>query len=140
MAQGLVTSYGLIHESIVSKAIATYADVGVGNIAIIYGNSISIHRQSEIRLRLLELMQVLIEDGFKLPAVATNYIFVTTPIDAGKQGVAVQEAGAIGIPVEADVSIVYSDTFDNAPASTLNLVATIEALLDHLLDDVLSAA
>jgi len=140
MAQGLVTSYGLTHDSIAIKAIATYADVGAGNIAIIYGNTVALHRQSEIRLRLFDLLQVLVEDGFKLPAVATNYIFVTTTLEIGKQGVTVQEAGAAGIPSEADVSIVYSDTFDNSPASTLNLVTAVESLLDHLLDDVLSAA
>lgn len=140
MAQGLVTSYGLTHESIVAKAIATYADVGAGNIAVIYGNTVAIYRQSEIRLRLFELLQVLVEDGFRSPTVVGDYVFVTTTLEKGKNSVTVSEAGAIGIPAETDVSIVYSDTFDNSPASTLNLVTAVEALLDHLLDDVLSAS
>jgi hypothetical protein len=140
MAQGLVTSYGLTHESIVSKVIATYADVGAGNIAIIYGNSISIHRQSEIYLRILELLQVLVEDGFRAPTLVGDYVFVTTTLESGKIGVSVSEVGAAGIPAETDVSIVYSDTFDNAPASTLNLTTAVESLAEHLIDDVLSAS
>lgn len=140
MSNGIVTNYDDGKQSIVVKTITTFADVGAGNVAIMYGTSVALHRQSEIRLRLLEILETIIEAGFTKPATPTNYISATVAIDSPKSAAAITEETSIAIPAETDVAIVYSDTFDNTPASTLNLAATVNHLIDKLIDDVLSAA
>lgn len=140
MANGLVTNYTSGKSAVVVKAIATFADVGAGNVAIMYGTSISVHRQSEIRLRLLEVLKVIIEDGFKKPVVGGNYMSASVDIDSPKSAAVITESLPVVTPLEANVAIVYSDTFDNSPASTLNLSISIRALINKLKDDVLSAA
>lgn len=139
MATGAVGPYNAAESQVTIKAIASFADVGAGNAAAMYGSSISIHRQLEIRERLQQCAEALIEEGFVKSAAGT-YRVATLVIDGGKSNVVITEEAAIGAPVEANVSIAYSDSFDNAPHSTLNFEATLRGLTNSLLKQGLSAA
>jgi len=140
MSNGLVGAYNAAKSQTTSKVITTFADVGVANAAVMYGTAIAVHRQLEIREGLNRCLQAIIEAGFNKPAVATNYIVATLPIDQGKGQVVISEETTLGTPVEGNISVAYEDTFDNAPASTHNLVVTIKALIDEMLKDVLNVA
>ena len=137
MASGVVGPYNVASPQIVSKTIAAFSDVGAGNAAVMYGSSIAVHRQLEIRERLGQCLEALIEEGFITP---TAYRVATLAIDNGKAAVVITEEAAIAVPVEGNVSVAYNVTFDNVPASTLNLKVTINSLIDNLLKEVLSAA
>ena len=140
MAAGLVGPYNAVKSQTTSKTITTFADVGVANAGVMYGTSVAVHRQLEIRLALQRCLQALRENHFIKPAIAGSYIVATLPIDQGKGQVVISEELAIGTPVEANVSVAYEDTFDNVPHSSLNLDVTVGNLIDELLKDVLSAA
>lgn len=140
MAAGLVKNYAGTHGAIVSKTINTMADIGVGNVAILVGTNISLHRQNEIVTTLKAIMFAIIENGFKAPQFAGEYVIAGITIEQGKSSILVQNADSVIAPSEDELAIIYEDTFDNAPASTLNFRSSVEALIDHLLDDVLSAA
>jgi len=137
MASGVVGPYNVASPQIVSKTIAAFSDVGAGNASVMYGSSIAVHRQLEIRERLGQCLEALIEEGFIKP---TAYRVATLAIDNGKAAVVITEEAAIAVPVEGNVSVAYSDTFDNVPASSLNLKVTINALIDNLLKETLNAA
>lgn len=137
MAAGIVGPYNVASPQIVSKTITTFADVGAANAAVMYGSSVAVHRQLEIRERLGQCLEALIEEGFVAPVA---YRVATLAIDNGKAAVVISEEAAIGTPIEGNVSVAYNVTFDNAPASTLNLRVTINALIDHLLKETLNAA
>lgn len=137
MASGVVGPYNVASPQIVSKTITTFADVGAANAAVILGSSISVHRQLEIRERLGQCLEALIEEGFIVP---TAYRVATLAIDNGKAAVVISEEAAAGTPIEGNVSVAYNVTFDNAPASTLNLKVTISTLIDNLLKETLNAA
>ena len=137
MASGVVGPYNVATPQIVSKTITTFNDVGAGNASVMYGSSIAVHRQLEIRERLGQCLEALIEEGFIKP---TAYRVATLAIDNGKSSVIISEEAAIGTPIEGNVSVAYNVTFDNAPASSLNLKVTIDALIDNLLKETLNAA
>jgi len=140
MAVGLVGPYNAVKSQTTSKTIVTFADVGAGNIAVIYGTSISLHRQLEIRECLKQCVKALVEAGFPKPVAVGSYYIATLPIDQGKGQVAVSEELAVAIPNEGNITVAYSDTFDNVPASSLNLDVAVANLTDELLKDVLNAS
>lgn len=124
MATGVVASYNQGKPQMTTKAIATLADVGAGNVAVILGNSISAHRQLEAKERIHNCLQDLRERGFPKPATAGNYAASGVNINYGKGQVShVLENLPTSTPTETDVAIVYSDTFDNTPHSTQHLHA-----------------
>jgi len=140
MAVGLVGPYNAAKSQTTSKTITTLADVGVANAGVIYGTSIALHRQLEIRECLKQCVKALVEAGFPKPAAAGSYYIATLNIDQGKGQVAVSEELATAVPNESNITVAYSDSFDNVPASSLNLDVTINNLTDELLKDVLNAS
>ena len=140
MAVGLVGPYNAAKSQTTSKTITTFADVGVGNAAVMYGTSVALHRQLEIRERLRQCLEALVEAHFIKPVAAGSYFVATVPIDQGKGQVVITEEVAIGTPVEANISVAYGDAFDNVPFSSLNLNVTVNNLTDELIKDTLNAA
>jgi len=128
MAVGQVSPYNAGEAQVVAKVITTFADVGAGNISVMYGTTISVHRQLEITERLFQCLEALIEEGFPTPVA--NRV-ATLSIDGGKGQVVIAEQADIAVPNEANVSIAYNVTFDNSPASTLNLEVTAARLIDE---------
>jgi hypothetical protein len=137
MATGAVGPYNAAESQVTIKTITTFADVGAGNLCVMYGSSIAVHRQLEIRERIAQCIEALIEEGFVKPVA---YRVATLAIDNGKAAVVLSEEAAIGTPIEGNVSVAYNVTFDNAPASTLNFKVTADSLNDVLLKLGLSAA
>jgi len=137
MAIGIVGAYNAAEPQTTTSTITTFADVGVGNLCVMYGTTLALHRQLEIRSALEQCVKALVEDGFKKPALA--YKLATVSIDAGKGQVVVSEQLATDTPNEGNVSVAYSGTFDNNPASSLNLDITADNFINELLKDVLSA-
>ncbi len=137
MSVGIVGAYNAAEPQTLTKTITTYADVGAGNLCVMYGTTIALHRQLEIRSSLEQCVKALVEDGFKKPTLA--YKLATVSIDEGKGQVVVSEQLATDTPTEGNVSVVYSGTFDNAPASSLNLDVMANNFVNELLKDVLSA-
>lgn len=126
MANGVVASYNQGKPQMTLKAIATLADVGAGNVAVIIGTSIGSHRTGEARRRLWDCLQTLRERGFPKPTTAANYVSAGVPIDQGKGQVSFSlDDASTSTPAETDVAVVYNDTFDNAPHSTENLHAMV---------------
>lgn len=124
MAIGVVASYNQGKPQMVQKTITTMADVGAGNIAVLLGTSVAVHRQLEAKERIFNCLQDLRERGFPKPTTAGNYAAAGVNIDHGKGQVSFQLNNlSTATPVETDVAVVYSDTFDNVPHSTQHLQA-----------------
>lgn len=140
MSNGIISGYNVRNIDMVVKPIATFADVGAGNIAIMYGTSVPIYRQGEIVRGLQQCLEFIKEEGFVKPATAGYYYDVALTLDTGKRSIAATQAISTTVPVETTVAIVYSDSFDNVPGSILNITTTVEKLIHKLTDDVLSAA
>lgn len=132
MAIGAVGPYNAAESQVTIKTITTLADVGAGNIAVIYGSNIGEYRQLEIRQCIKQCIEALIEEGFIKPAAGT-YRVATLVITGGKSNVIVTEELSTDVPVAANVAVAYSDSFDNAPHSTLNFKVTASKLADALL-------
>lgn len=133
MANGVVASYNQGKPQMVLKTITTLADVGVGNVAVLIGTSISPHRTGEVRRRLMDCLQTLRERSFPKAGTAGNYVAAGVPIDQGKGQVSFDGNNAsTSTPQETDVAVVYQDTFDNVPHSTQNLHAMAIQAIDVL--------
>jgi len=139
MANGLVAAYNDGKPAFTAKTLTTWADVGAGNVALYWGTSVSIHRQSEIVTKLKQCADALIEASFAAPT-ALQYMVGEVDIDDGKGQIVITDEAATGTPTETFVGVVYGVSFDNVPHSSHNLKETVLRLVDDLKDDILSAA
>lgn len=139
MATGVVGPYNAHASQRIQKAIATYADIGVGNVAVILGVNVGNYRKAEIKNAINRCKLALIEDGYKKPVIAGTYREAV--IDIGLVGgLSIQDVAGTNPAEENGVAVAYESTFDNNPASSLNLSVTVDKLLNDLIKETLRAA
>jgi len=139
MAIAVLGAYNAAEPQTVFLGVSEFSNLGADTVAAMYGTTISAHRQLEIRQRLKQCIEALIEEGFVQP-VAGSFRVATVDIDGGKSDVVITEELGATAPNEANVSVAYGNGFDNSPASSLNLKVTAELVANTLLKRRLSAA
>ena len=137
MADGIVVAYNGSRAEMTQKDVATLADVGVGNVAILIGTGVSPTRLSETVDTLRMAANKLRELDFPNATTAGNYVSAggAPGIGSGEISFSLDD-GALATPVETEVGVVYQDTFDNVPHSTAHLDVTVDELINKFLEDV----